>query len=395
MEERRKRRFSGKRSIRGGFFGRGLVAVLLSILLTVCPGNLFWLSPVQAAEQTGDMAVHILDVGQGLAILVQSGGQNLVYDGGGRETSSYVVSYLENQQVSTIDYLISSHYDEDHLAGLVGCLNSFQVNMVIGSDYLQDTQIYESFMAAVEEEGLQVQHPEIGSEYAFGTGSFTVLAPQAISSSDNDNSVVIKLENGSNSFLFAGDAESGSEEAMLSSGLDLSCDVLVLGHHGSASSTSWDFLAATVPEYAVISCGDGNAYGHPHEETMEKLSSMEISVFRTDVQGSFAAVSNGAEITWTQEPCNDYSDGDSQGDTTAAGQTQTSGQSVEEEASAVVTQEPAAESADTNEAMVWISATGSKYHNKNNCGNMNPDKAYQMTLSDAQAAGYEACKKCY
>ena len=179
--------------------------------------------------------------------------------------------------------------------------------------------------------------------------------------------MAIKLTNGDNSFIFTGDAENTSEKAMCESGIDLSCDVLVPGHHGSATATSWDFLQATVPEYAVISCGAGNSYGHPHKDTMDKLADMGIQVFRTDEQGTVIAVSDGNNIEWNQSPCNDYS----------AGQTE-----------AQADPEPVGD-------MVWISATGSKYHRIPNCGNMNPDNATEMTRAQAEAAGYGACKKCY
>lgn len=143
--------------------------------------------------------------------------------------------------------------------------------------------------------------------------------------------------------------------------LDLDCDVLSVGHHGSATATSWDFLQATVPQFAVISCGAGNMYGHPDADTMEKLSDMGIQVYRTDEQGTIIASSDGSTISWNVDPCNDY------------------------------TEEPASGS----EQMVWISATGSKYHSIPDCGNMNPDKAYQEPVSQALEEGYEPCKKCF
>ena len=198
--------------------------------------------------------------------------------------------------------MISSHYDEDHIAGLVGCLDSFSVKNVIGADYVQDTKIYQSFEAGVASQGLSVQHPAPGTDFAFGSGKFTVLSPQSISSNDNDNSVAIRLENGNNHFLFTGDAESAGEEAICNLGIDLSCDVIVPGHHGSATATTWDLLQQTVPEYAVISCGAGNSYGHPHKDTMDKLSDMGIQVFRTDEQGTIIAVSDGNSIEWNQNP---------------------------------------------------------------------------------------------
>lgn len=142
--------------------------------------------------------------------------------------------------------------------------------------------------------GLSVEYPSVGDTYEFGTGSFTVMAPSGISKNSNDNSVVIRLVNGNNGFLFMGDAEETSEQDMISTGKSLDCDVLCLGHHGSASSTSWDLLEASTPSWAVVSCGKGNSYGHPTAQTMEKLSDMNIPVFRTDDQGTVIAVSNGS-----------------------------------------------------------------------------------------------------
>lgn len=347
--------------------------------------------PDQSEEPqlAGDMIVHFLDVGQGLSILVQSNGENLVYDGGDRGESSFVVSYLQQQGVTDIKYLISSHYDEDHVAGLVGCVNTFNVENVIGADYVQDTKIYQSFIDGVAEKGLEIQHPAVGTEYQFGTGKFTILSPASIGSNDNDNSVAIKLTNGENSFIFTGDAESGSEAAMCSSGIDLSCDVLVPGHHGSATATSNDFLMKTVPEFAVISCGTDNQYGHPDKDTMDKLQSMDIQVYRTDKQGTVIATSNGTEITWNQDPCNDYSPGDSS-------DTGTQPQAAEEQPVVDPTPEPElTEEPEMVGGSVWISETGSKYHSKPDCGRMNPDKARQVSESEAQNMGLDACEKCF
>ena len=259
---------------------------------------------------TDEMKVHFLDVDQGLSILVQVEGQTLVYDGGDRNTSSYVVSYLKENDVETIDYLISSHYDSDHVYGLIGCLNAFDVKNVISSDYEHDSDTYGKFVAAVEEEGLQMQHPNVGTQFQLGSANFVILSPEKISKSDaNKNSVAIKLVYGENTFIFTGDATVDNEAEMICSGIDLECDVLSLGHHGSATSTSWDFLQVSVPEYAVLSCGKNNQYGHPDEDVMEKLERMEIDLFRTDKQGEVVAISNGVNITWNVAPCNDYSEG--------------------------------------------------------------------------------------
>lgn len=377
---------------------RKIYTFLLSLLLAfslLLPGSIV---PVEAAG--GDMSVHFIDVGQGLAILVQSGGENLLYDGGNRSHADEVVQYLKNQEVETIDYMISSHYDEDHLGGLVKCLDNFEVDHVLGSDYVHTSDLFNTFMNTATANAITVEYPAVGDTYEFGTGSFTVMAPSGISKNSNDNSVVIRLVNGDNSFMFMGDAEETSEQDMISTGMNLDCDVLCLGHHGSASSTSWDLLEASTPSWAVVSCGKGNSYGHPTAETMGKLSDMDIPVFRTDDQGTVIAVSDRSTISWNQEPCNDYSSGDeSTGSSSGSSDASTgsgvrySGWSDSSQISDNSTE--TADTTDTQGAMVWISATGSKYHSIPNCGNMNPDNARQESESQALSEGYEACKKCW
>lgn len=319
------------------------------------------------------MEVHFIDVGQGLSILVKAGNDTLLYDGGDRNHSSNVVTYLQKNNISEIDYLISSHYDEDHVAGLVGCLNSFKVKNVIGSNYEQDTKIYQSFIKSIKKQNLSIQYPEVGTKFQLDSGEFIILSPKTITENDNDNSVAIKLTNGNNTFLFTGDAESNCESDICNSGLDISCDVLVAGHHGSATATTWDLLQSTLPEYAVISCGINNKYGHPHKDTMDKFENMEIQIYRTDKQGDIIAKSNGVNIVWSKEPCNDYSAGDSEDTGTI----------------------PQKNESDVAEEHVWISSTGSKYHKIPDCGTMNPDKAIQKSKSVAESNGYTPCKKCY
>ena len=142
--------------------------------------------------------------------------------------------------------------------------------------------------------------------FDFGTGSFTVLAPNGISQNSNDNSLVIKLENGSNSFIFTGDAEETSEQDMISTGMNLDCDVLSVGHHGSASSTTWDFLEATSPSYAVISCGINNQYNHPSADTMGRYQIWE-SLYSEQINRVRSLQSPMEQIFPGHRAMNDYS----------------------------------------------------------------------------------------
>ena len=340
--------------------------LLLALTLLLPAGTL----PVHAESGAQDMAVHFLDVGQGLSILVQSGGENLLYDGGDTLHSDKVVEYLHSQNVENIDYMISSHYDADHLGGLLKCLQNFSVENILGADYYQGTDLYMDFVNAATADAISIQYPKPGDTFSFGTGSFTVLAPSGIDPNDsNKNSVVIRLTNGNNSFLFTGDAEETSEQDMIRAGVSL----------------DWDFLEASTPSWAVVSCGAGNKYGHPSADTMGRLSSMNIPVFRTDKQGTVIALSDGENISWNQEPCNDYSAGDSSSETDA--------QSSED--FSTETSLPSSQASETSCAMVWIPATGEKYHSIPDCGRMNPDKASQITESEAIARGYGPCSKCF
>lgn len=287
--------------------------IVLAIILLIC---VFYRKEDKDNEienyepQQETMQVHFLDVGQGLSILVQLGDEVLIYDGGERNMSSFVVAYLQDLGITEIDYMISSHYDSDHVSGLIGCLKAFDVKNVIGSNYRHNNSAYTSFMKAVKREGLEVQYLEVGTEILFGDAVITILSPKEISDDSNANSVAIKLSYGESDFIFTGDVDFGSERDMVASGIDLDCEVLSLAHHGSSSGNSSLFLEKTNPEVAVLSCAMGNDYGHPHVEVVELLEAMEIELFRSDLQGTVIATTDGNTITWSEEPCNDYRDGD-------------------------------------------------------------------------------------
>ena len=283
------------------FIVAGALTFLLNILGLDIPVNDTSKHEVGKFD-TETMKVHFLDVDQGLAILVQLGDEVLVYDGGERDTSSFVVAYLKDQRVREIDYLISSHYDSDHVSGLIGCLNTFDVKMVIGSDYVHDSNLYTSFMDAVDAEGLKMQYPEVGTQYRMEDAVITILSPEEITGDSNSNSVAIMLSYGEMDFIFTGDADYKSEREMIETfGYDLDCEVLSVGHHGSATATSEDFLYETTPDYAVISCGKDNSYGHPHKETLQFLQEYEVEVLRNDESGTIVAETDGVEILWTTE----------------------------------------------------------------------------------------------
>lgn len=330
----------------------------------------------------GQTDVHILDVGQGLSVLIESDGHYMLYDGGDSNKSSYVVSYLQNEQVSSLDYVVASHYDSDHLNGVVGALNVFPVKQVWGPSYETDTKIYQSFRSATEAKGLSVIQPSVGSKYSLGDAVIQVLAPSGDDYADvNNYSIAIRVKDGDTSFLITGDAEADSEAEMIASGLELDSDVYVMGHHGSGTSTSWDLLQAAVPEYAVLSCGTGNSYGHPHIESMEKLQAMDIPLFRTDKQGTIVASTDGSSITWNVEPCNDYSPGDPND---VPAQPQSSDQSSGNT------------SASETLSVVYWTPGGKSYHSRRSCSTLSRSKIVNSgSLNDALNAGKsDPCNVC-
>lgn len=266
-----------------------------------------------AAHTEGEMEVHFLDVGQGNACLVESEGHYMLVDGGDRDASSFVVAYLRDQGVEKLDYIIASHYDADHISGLVGALNVYPTEKILCPDYETDTKIYASLMKKIEENGCEVVHPAAGESYTLGEAVFTIVAPAADDyEDDNNRSIGIRLVHGRSSFLMLGDAEKESEADICSSGECLQSDVYLVSHHGSSSSTTEELLARVRPSAAVISAGEDNAYGHPHSQTMERLKAAGVQLYRTDIQKTVIAVSDGEKLVWSQEPCMDFTPGDRQ-----------------------------------------------------------------------------------
>lgn len=286
---------------KGSFFF--ILALLLCLTLAGCgaaAGPPSSMPPAGASKDEGGMTVHFIDVGQGDSTLIESGGHYLLIDGGNNDQEKVVTDYLKNQGVSRLDYLILTHPDADHAGGIDAVLKSFDVDKFIMPPVSHTTKTFEDVLDAAAENDVKLTKPVVGTTYQLGDAAFTIIAPNSDYGNDLNNwSVGIKITNGSNSFVLCGDAETEAEHDMVNNGMDLSADVLKLGHHGSSTSSSEEFLDAVGPSAAVISCGKDNSYGHPHRETLEKLKQRGITAYRTDLSGTITAFCDGSRITWS------------------------------------------------------------------------------------------------
>lgn len=340
------------------------------------------------AASSGIMKVHFIDVGQGDAILAESGGQYLLIDAGENTQGDAVCSYLRSLGVSRLDYIICTHPHSDHIGGMDTVISSFDAGIIIMPDVIETTRTFEAVLDAISAKGLTITKAAVGTSYALGSGSFRIIAPNGSGYDDiNDYSVGIRLTNGSNSFLLAGDAEALSEREMLESGTSLSADVLKLGHHGSSYSSSDDFLDAVDPSYAVISVGTGNQYGHPSSEILASVSERDIQIFRTDRQGTIIFTSDGNSLTVSTVL--GASSTNSSDPSTSSGPVSDSG-SAPADASASDAVMAGSEPIDGN-VIVHTTKTGKKYHSAG-CIYLKSDIA--ATLDEALARGLEPCSEC-
>lgn len=271
-----------------------LMCTLLAFLLCSCS---YIPLEVPTPDYNGELIVHFIDVGQGDSILLESQNEFMLIDAGEAEYGSTVCRYLENNDVKTLSYVVATHPHSDHCGGLTEVINSFECENFITVETDQQTKTWLNVLYAVKNNNVNYIDAKVGTTYTLGNSSFQIMGPHSNYYEDYNNySVVIKATCGKNTFLFTGDAEILSENEMLDYILDLSSDVLKVGHHGSSTSSSYNFLSAVSPQYAVISCAEHNDYGHPHNEVVSRLNNMGISTYRTDKHGTVVATSDGNNI---------------------------------------------------------------------------------------------------
>lgn len=249
------------------------------------------------------LKITFIDVGQGDAILVQCGSNTMLIDAGTTEADNEVLEQLKLNNIGRIDVLVGTHPHEDHIGSMDKVINNYEIGQIYMPKITANTKTFKDVVTGIKSKGLSITTPVAGTSFKLGEAECTILAPNSKSYEElNNYSIVIRLVFKNTSYLFTGDAESVSEQEMLEENYVLNADVLKIGHHGSSSSTSKEFLDAVDPKYAVIMCGKNNDYKHPNKETINRLKKAGIPVYRTDEGGTVVCTSDGTSIDFNIEP---------------------------------------------------------------------------------------------
>ena len=335
--------------------------------------------------------VTFFDVGQADCALIEYEGSHILIDAGNNADGTNLCRPLQQKKITTIDILVGTHPHEDHIGGLDDVIETFQIQKLylpkVKDSLIPTTQTYEDVLDAAAKKGLTVSSFERGQPvWQKGNASFTFLGPVRDDYDNlNEYSLICRLDAGKTSFLFMGDAEAKNEEELLESGAEVKADVLKVGHHGSQTSSGNAFLKAVNPQYAVISCGIFNEYGHPSNEVLLRLMRLKTKIVRTDEQSSIVFTTNGEELTFdceeTLEPTK---------------QSHTGASSIRAFSSIPADSSSAAIASSSNEIMVqtvYKTETGKSYH-KQDCSYLT-DSAIPLTLEEAKTQGLAPCKRCF
>jgi len=267
-------------------------------------GNIF----VKAsAENPSAVTVNFIDVGQGDSIFIDTSDKDVLIDGGPTDAGQTVLNYLSSLGIMHINLMIATHVHEDHIGGLITILSSAIITEAIWINGQTDTSnAYKSFITLAHGHATTVA--QRGQTYILtATVNLTVFNPvQPLEFTDtnhvNYNSIVVRLQAGNTSFLLTGDADADAEQSMLNAGLNLHCNVLKVGHHGSRYATTQLFLDRVAPSYAIISAGKNNPYGHPSPETVQRLLAKGVTTYATFQSGTIVASTDGTSITFQDSP---------------------------------------------------------------------------------------------
>lgn len=276
-----------------------IIASLAAAILLFLP---VFVKAVSSVTGVSEFVVYFLDVGEGDSSVIVCDGHAMIIDGGDSGNSGYIYSFLKNHAITKLDYVVCTHPDADHVGGLSGALNYAKANRVFCTVADHNTDTFKSFAKYSQAQGKKIEVPAVGDTFSLGSAKIKIVGPYELS---GNSSLVLRIEYGETSFLFTGDAELSDEKEILEHNPKLKSTVLKVGHHGSGTSTSVSFLDSVAPEYAVITVGGDNSYGHPAEAVLERLREAGVRLYRTDMQGLIECRSDGKALSFTVEKNSD------------------------------------------------------------------------------------------
>lgn len=277
-----------------------IAIIFTCIALTSCskPAD----SSIANLTETSALRIHYIDVGQGDAILIQVNHKNFLIDSGPSDSQSKILGYLKNLDINKFDYILATHPHEDHIGNMTAIIKKYEITTFLAPKVTTNTSTFKNMLLALKNKNMHINAIKAGSKVInLGENiNVEVLSPNNSSYEElNNYSPMIKLTYGSRSFLFVGDAQKEVEQEVLSKNYDVKADVLKVGHHGSSTSTSNEFLKKVNPSIAVISVGANNSYKHPNKSVMDRLKESSIKIYRTDNDGNIIIDCDGKDIKVT------------------------------------------------------------------------------------------------
>ena len=247
-------------------------------------------------DELKGLKISYLDVGQADSILIQTGEENMLIDAGNNDDGNGIVKYLKEQNINGFKYVIGTHAHEDHIGGMDDIIYNFSIEHFYMPDVITSTKTYEDVLDALLSKDIKYETPNIDDTFNLGSATIKVIYIGTDEKDLNNTSIVLKLKYKNAEFLFMGDLEKSIENKLLDK--DIKADILKVGHHGSDSSSSKEFIEKVKPSISIISVGKGNKYGHPKSNTIDLLNKNNSKILRTDELGTVIITSDGYKVNY-------------------------------------------------------------------------------------------------
>lgn len=247
-------------------------------------------------DELKGIKITYFDVGQADSILIQTNNENMLIDAGNNSDGSNLVAYLKNEEINNFKYVVGTHTHEDHVGGMDDIIYNFNIEHFYMPDVISTTKTFEDILDALENKQVRFETPNIDDTFNLGEATIKVIYVGKDSNNLNNTSIVLKLKYKNAEFLFMGDLEKDIEKQLLDK--DIKADILKVGHHGSNTSSSKEFIEKVKPSISIISVGNNNKYNHPNKSTLDILNKNNSRVLRTDELGTIIVTSDGFKVNY-------------------------------------------------------------------------------------------------